>query len=211
MRYIKIIEAESKLNLQESLQEIEINKDVRVVILKFADEKLFVRENNFDEELIKQIGNFRIPIITLIEDVAKGFLFEIVLASHLCFASNDSSFVINNKEDLVSQIGLKNIEKLNSIEKQIEALTALDLGVINKILDAGNLETEALNMAEQISKLAPLAIRSCIKAVNKGLEMDLKKGLELEIELFSQIFATEDMKEGTSAFLEKRKAVFRGK
>jgi enoyl-CoA hydratase len=66
-------------------------------------------------------------------------------------------------------------------------------------------------MAEQISKLAPLAIRSCIKAVNKGLEMDLKKGLELEIELFSQIFATEDMKEGTSAFLEKRKAVFRGK
>jgi enoyl-CoA hydratase len=72
-------------------------------------------------------------------------------------------------------------------------------------------ESEALAFAEKIASLAPLAIRACLKAVSGGLQTSLEDGLKLETELFTQIFSTRDMSEGTSAFLEKRKPVFEGR
>ena len=62
----------------------------------------------------------------------------------------------------------------------------------------------------EISKLAPLAVRACLKAVTHGLDLPLQEGLALEAELFASLFATEDMREGTRAFLEKRAPVFKG-
>lgn len=70
---------------------------------------------------------------------------------------------------------------------------------------------EAESIAGDIAKLAPLAIRACLQAVTRGLELPLADGLALEAELFARLFATEDMREGTRAFLEKRAPVFKGK
>ncbi len=108
------------------------------------------------------------------------------------------------------QVGSKNAGKLNSIENKFDAKTALDIGIVNKITSVENPEKEAFDLAKKISELAPLAISSCLKTVNQGLEMNLNDGLKVETELFSRIFSTADMKEGTSAFLEKRKPVFSG-
>jgi len=69
---------------------------------------------------------------------------------------------------------------------------------------------EALKLAGEISRLAPLAIRSCLEAVLKGSRLPLEEGLELEAKLFSALFSTEDVREGTTAFLEKRKPIFTG-
>src|SRR5688500_6857055 len=91
------------------------------------------------------------------------------------------------------------------------ATEAFKKGLINKIAPPDEVEREAFNLAERICRLAPLAIRACLKAVNQGLEMSLENGLKLESELFAEVFATEDMREGTRAFLEKRPPDFQGK
>lgn len=207
---IRIIYSNSRLEFRENLNQIETNQNIRAVILGFTDEFLFIEENGFNKNLINKIENFPIPIITIINNQASNFLFEIVLASHLCIASESAKFEIADREKLKKQIGSKNAGKLNSIENKFNAKTALDLGIVNKITSVENLEKESSKLAKKISELAPLAISSCLKAVNQGLEMDLIDGLKLETELFSRIFATQDMKEGTSAFLEKRNPVFSG-
>ncbi|HEY0050943.1 MAG TPA: enoyl-CoA hydratase-related protein, partial [Pyrinomonadaceae bacterium] len=93
---------------------------------------------------------------------------------------------------------------------EFSAAEALKSGLINKITNSEEVETEAFALAEKISRLAPLAIRACLKAVAEGSHSSLEEGLKIDIELFSQIFSTADMREGTRAFLEKRKPVFTG-
>jgi enoyl-CoA hydratase len=84
-------------------------------------------------------------------------------------------------------------------------------GLVNRITTPEHLMTEAESLAGEIAGLAPLAIRACLEAVTRGIEMPLEEGLALEAELFSSLFSTEDMREGTRAFLEKRAPVFKGK
>jgi enoyl-CoA hydratase len=209
--YIEIIFIKSKETLKWNLPERRADREIRVIILEFADEELFSSENELDEELVKQIENSTVPVITIIKNKAAKILFEIVLASHLCLASDSAIFEIINKERVKKIIGSKNAGKVDLSGKVFDAETAFGLGLINRIVSADNLENEAFVLAQQISKLAPLAIESCLKAVTQGFDTNLEKGLELETELFSQIFATADMKEGTQAFLEKREPHFRGR
>ena len=87
---------------------------------------------------------------------------------------------------------------------------ALRIGLTNRVAAAGDLLSEAESLAKDISNLAPLAIRACIEAVTRGIELPLAEGLALEAQLFSGLFATNDTREGTRAFLEKRPPVFKG-
>ncbi len=73
------------------------------------------------------------------------------------------------------------------------------------------LQSEAISLAREFEQLSPLSIRACLKAITQGLELPLDEGLALETELFASLFATEDAREGTAAFLEKRAPVFKGK
>lgn len=166
--------------------------------------------HGFSQSLVEKIKHFSIPIICKFKTDAKGFLFEIALASHLCYVSDNVTFDIVDKEEIKLQIGQANAKKLDLIKKEIDAKTALDLGIINGVVNLQNLDGEVQDIAKKITQLAPIAIKSCLEAVNKGNEMGLKEGLEIEMSLFSQIFSTEDMKEGIRAFLEKRKPIFKG-
>jgi enoyl-CoA hydratase/carnithine racemase len=83
--------------------------------------------------------------------------------------------------------------------------------LINRVVIASELLTAAEELAREIAQLAPLAIRACLKAVVGGSELPLTEGLALEAKLFASLFATEDMREGTRAFLEKRKPMFKGR
>lgn len=87
---------------------------------------------------------------------------------------------------------------------------ALRAGLVNRVADPTQLLAEAEALAQAIASLAPLAIRACLEAVTRGLRLPLAEGLALEAELFSRLFETEDMREGTRAFLEKRPPVFKG-
>ena len=101
--------------------------------------------------------------------------------------------------------------KLMLTGASLDAEEALRLGLVNSIVKPEELLKEALALADKIAQQAPLAIRACLSAVTRGLDLPLAEGLALEAELFSQLFATEDVREGTRAFLEKRAPVFRGR
>jgi enoyl-CoA hydratase len=86
----------------------------------------------------------------------------------------------------------------------------LQFGLINHIAPAGELLAQAESLAHEISKLAPLAICACLEAVIQGNELPLAEGLALEAKLFAGLFASDDVREGTRAFLEKRPPAFKG-
>lgn len=136
-----------------------------------------------DERFYETLERFPVPLILALKNHAGE---EFVDACHLCVAAENA------------KVG------------NFSAPEALKKGLINKIVPFDEIETEAFALAEKISRLAPLAVRACLKAVTEGAKLSLNEGLKLEMELFAQIFSTADMREGTRAFLEKRRPVFRG-
>jgi enoyl-CoA hydratase/carnithine racemase len=136
-----------------------------------------------DESFCESLKSFEIPVILALTSSAAE---KLVDSCHLCVAAE------------TAQIG------------NFSAADALKSGLINKIKEFAEVEAEAFSLAEKISALAPLAIRACLKAVREGFDLPLEEGLKIEIELFAQIFSTADMREGTRAFLEKRKPIFQG-
>lgn len=94
---------------------------------------------------------------------------------------------------------------------QISAAEALAIGLVNRVVAPEALMDEAMALAEKIASNAPLAVRYANRAIKEGLESSMEDGIRLENELFAKCFATEDQKEGMAAFLEKRKAEFKGK
>lgn len=92
----------------------------------------------------------------------------------------------------------------------IDAARALQLGIVNRVVPAAELEAETMKLAGQFAQAAPLALRGMIDCINIGGECGIEEGLEYESAQFGLMFSTQDMREGTAAFLERRKAVFRG-
>jgi len=94
---------------------------------------------------------------------------------------------------------------------QISAADAYRLGLVNRVVTAANLMGETRKLAHTLASKAPVAVRYILDAVTKGIQMPLPDAQLFEATLFGLVAATEDMREGTKAFLEKRKPEFRGK
>ena len=93
----------------------------------------------------------------------------------------------------------------------IGADEAQRIGLVNRVVPAAELMAEARALAAQLARSAPIAMRYIINAVNKGLEMPFAEACQYEATLFGLVASTDDMREGTAAFLEKRKPEFKGK
>ena len=93
----------------------------------------------------------------------------------------------------------------------MDAARALQLGLVNRVVPAAGLEAETMRLATQLAQAAPLALRGVLDAVVLGGECGLEEGLQFETAQFALLFASEDMREGTSAFLEKRRPQFRNR
>ena len=94
---------------------------------------------------------------------------------------------------------------------QITAVDAYRLGLVNRVVTSANLMGEARKLAQALAAKAPIAVRYIIDAVNKGLQMPMPDAQVFEATLFGLVSTTDDMREGTAAFLEKRKPEFKGK
>jgi enoyl-CoA hydratase/carnithine racemase len=93
----------------------------------------------------------------------------------------------------------------------IDAAHAKEIGLVNQVVPATDLRTTALGLAGRIAEKSPIALRMAKEAVKSAARMNLREGLEREMDLFSLMFGSEDKAEGVRAFLEKRKADFKGR
>jgi len=93
----------------------------------------------------------------------------------------------------------------------VSAARAYEIGLVNRVVPAAELMAEATKLAQALADKAPIAVRFIIEVVNQGLESPFAVGAYLETTLFGTIASSADMREGTTAFLEKRKAVWQGK
>ena len=93
----------------------------------------------------------------------------------------------------------------------IDAARALQLGLVNRVVPAADLESETMKLAAQLASAAPLALRGVLDAVVLGGECGIEEGLQFETAQFALLFASEDMREGTDAFLAKRKPQFQNR
>jgi enoyl-CoA hydratase len=178
--------------------------------------------------LYDEIESCGVPVIAAVNGFAAGAGCELAFACHLKIVSATAQFALTEtrlsftetksgplpaaarSDRLARELGDAQARELLSSGKAVSPDEALRLGLVNRVVPAAELMSHAAALAQEIVPLAPLAIRACLEAVIKGTQLPLAEGLALETKLFAGLFATDDVGEGTSAFLEKRIPVFKG-
>src|SRR3990172_1326384 len=225
--------------LHRALREIFKEEQVIVIILTGAGEKAFVagadinelkvcdalsghRKSVSGQRLLNHIENMEQVVIAAINGFALGGGCELALACDIRIASENAKLgqpEVNlgiipgygGTQRLARLVGKGKAKELIFTGDMIDAAEALRIGLVEKVVPPTELMKTAQEMAAKIISKGPLAIQAAKRAINLGLDVDLKSGLEYEAMEFANICATEDKTEGTSAFLEKRKPDFKGK
>jgi enoyl-CoA hydratase len=181
--------------------------------------KTFVEKNRLAFGAIAHLGK---PVIAAVNGFALGGGCELAMACHIRIASDNARFgqpEINlglfpgagGTQRLPRLVGKGIALEMMLTGEPISAQEAHRVGLVNRVVPAAELMETAEKLAQQILSKAPLAVGMILEAVQHGMEMNLAEGLQLEENLFGVICSTEDMREGTTAFLEKRPANFTGK
>ncbi|HZX71033.1 MAG TPA: enoyl-CoA hydratase-related protein [Rhodanobacter sp.] len=212
---------------------------VRVVVLTGAGEKAFVAGADIAEmntyspiqaqafsrtgqRLMSSIERLGKPVIARIQGFALGGGMELAMACHLRVASEKARFGqpeitlglipgFGGTQRLLRLAGRGAALELCLTGAVIDAQRAFELGVVTRLVAAEALDETVNALADQLAAAAPLAAAGILDAVLQGGEAALDQGLEFETQGFALAFSTDDMREGTSAFLEKRKAEFQGR
>ena len=173
------------------------------------------------QRLMRRIETMPKPVIAMVNGFALGGGLELAMACHLRIAADTARLgqpEINlglipgfgGTQRLLRLAGRAATLELCLLGAPIDAARALQLGIVNRVVAAAELEVETLKVAEQLAQAAPLALRGTLDAVNVGGECAIGEGLQYETAQFGLMFSTDDMREGTRAFLERRKPVFNG-
>jgi enoyl-CoA hydratase len=169
--------------------------------------------------LIENLGK---PVIAVVNGFALGGGCELAMACTLRIASEKAKMG-QPEVNLGTIPGYGGTQRLSRLlprgvamellitGRVIGADEALRLGLVNRVAPAGALEEEVTRMVELLLSKPPFAVKGCIEAVNRGAEVSFREGCRIEEDLFGMTCGTEDMKEGMSAFLEKRDAEFTGR
>ena len=225
--------------LRAAFHDIKNDDGIRVAILTGSGEKAFVAGADISElavqdavtgkkyahrgqSVLNLIENLGKPVIACINGFALGGGCELALACTMRLASeNAKPGQPEGKRGIIPGYGgtqrlARLVGKGLAMQhvltgEMITAQEAHRIGLVNEVTAAAELIPRAEAIATKIVANAPLAVQYAMEAVNKGMEMTLAEGLFLEASLFGVCCATEDKKEGTAAFLEKRAAVFKGK
>jgi len=236
---LNALDARTLAELGRAMEELRADASVRVVIVTGAGEKAFVAGADISElaalspaqaqdhallgqrifDTIEHLGK---PVIAAINGFALGGGCELALSCSIRMASKTARLGqpevklgilpgYGGSQRLTRLCGKGMAHELCLTGEMISAEEALRVGLVNHIYEPAELLPAAEAMAKKIIANAPLAVKFTMEAIERGVEMPLEEGLFLEATLFGVACATEDMREGTKAFLEKRPAAFQGK
>ena len=225
--------------LHDALAELDADPDVRAIVLRGSGPKAFVAGADIaefagytpeeggelaargQELLFDFIENLATPVIAAVNGFALGGGLELAMACHFRVASHNARMGLpevslgvipgyGGTQRLPQLVGRGRALEMILTGGMIEAERALEFGLVNHVTALEDLDAFCLQLAEKISKNSPVAVAYAIKSVNAGFRSN-KAGYQAEIQAFGDCFSTADFREGTSAFLEKRKPVFPGK
>jgi enoyl-CoA hydratase len=236
---LNAINAPMLVELAGALLALRSDDSVRVIIITGAGDKAFAAGADIGElaaqtatggrefalrgqrvfELVESLGK---PVIAAINGYALGGGCELAMACTLRLAADTAK--LGQPEITLGLIpgyaGSQRLARLVGKTKALELLLtgapvsaaeAERIGLVNRVVPAAELLTEARALAGRLARNAPIATRYILDAVNRGLEMPLPEASSFEATLFGLAMATDDMREGTAAFLEKRKPTFKGR
>jgi enoyl-CoA hydratase len=236
---LNALDARTLDELREAFLSLQHDDQIRCVVLTGAGDKAFVAGADINElaqdtpdsarhralkgqqvfDLIEGLGK---PVIAAVNGFALGGGCELAMACTLRVASDTARFgqpEINlgiipgfaGTQRLVRLVGKTKAVEMILTGAAITAQEALAIGLINRVVPAPDLMKEARALALDLSTKAPVAMRYALEAINRGAEMPFADACQLEAALFGMVTTTDDMREGTAAFLEKRKPAFKGR
>jgi enoyl-CoA hydratase len=225
--------------LRRAILDLQRDESVRAVILTGSGDKAFVAGADINElavqtptggrehaltgqHILDLIENMGKPVIAAINGYALGGGCELAMACTLRVAADTAKIGLPEITlgILPGYAGTQRLARLVGKGKAMELILtgvpiggdeAVRIGLVNRVVPAAELMTDARALAGRLAENAPIAMRYIISAINKGLEMPFGEACAYEATLFGIVASTEDMREGTRAFLEKRRPVFKGR
>lgn len=236
---LNALNAQVLTDLIQLAHEVNASEEIKVVILTGMGEKAFVAGadiSNMKEmtaldakkfcelghHAMHMIETIRQPVIAAVNGFCLGGGMELALSCDFIYASDNAKMGLpevnlgifpgfGGTQRLARLIGRNRAKELIYTARMLNAEEAMAFDIVNKVLTPDDLMEEARNTAREIMSKGPIAVSLAKQVINQGSDLDLTSGLILERNTFPLVFATEDQKEGVNAFLEKRKANFKGK
>jgi enoyl-CoA hydratase len=236
---LNAMNAETMAELDGLFSELATDEAVRAVIVTGAGEKAFIAGADIQElaretpttghvtalrgqSVFRRIETLGKPVIAAINGFALGGGLELALSCHVRVAAEGAKLGLpevtlgaipgyGGTQRLSRLVGRGLAYEMVLTGDPVDAAEALRIGLVNRVVPKEALLETAETIARRMVRNAPLALRHALLAIDQGLEVDVEKGLLLEATLFGILCGTEDLREGMNAFLEKRKAAFRGK
>lgn len=223
--------------LDNLLDESLADDEVRSIIITGTGEKLFsagadisgfsaIQEGNAPKisghDVFLKIENYPKPVIAAIQGSAFGGGNEMAMSCHLRIMAASARIGLpevklgiipgwGGTQRLPRLIGKTRALEMMLTGDPLSAEDALRYGLVNKVVPAGAVLAEAKALAARFAQGAPLAIREILKAVTRGMNTSIEEGIKIERAGSAIVFASEDAKEGSKAFFQKRQPVFKGK
>jgi enoyl-CoA hydratase len=235
---LNAINAPTLDGLRRAILDLQRDDSVRVVVLTGAGEKAFVAGADIHElavqtptsgrehaiagqhvfDLVENMGK---PVIAAINGYALGGGCELAMACTIRIAANTAKIGLPEitlgilpgyagTQRLARLVGKGKAMELILTGTPVTADEAARIGLVNRVVPAADLMADVRSLAGHLGKQPPVAVRYILSAINKGLEMPFAEACVFEATLFGLVASTEDMREGTRAFLEKRKPEFKG-
>lgn len=220
-------------DLNAALDEVAADQDVYALIITGAGEKSFVagadiaemkdksveeaaEYGKFGNAVFRKIETFRCPVIAAVNGFALGGGCELAMSCDIRVATENAVFGqpevglgitpgFGGTQRLARLVGAGIAKEMIYTARNIKADRAAQIGLVNKVVAAEELSATVMKMAQGIAKNAPIAVAYAKKAINNGLQTDIDSGIAIEVEEFSNCFATEDQTYGMTCFLEKVK------
>lgn len=236
---LNALNSETLTDIDTVVADLENDNNIYCVILTGAGEKSFVAGADIAEmkdlteeegrefgllgnKVFRRLENLDKPVIAAISGFALGGGCELAMSCDIRIASVKAKFAqpesglgitpgFGGTQRLPRLVGEGKAKELIYTGAIIKADEALRIGLVNKVVELENLMEEAKSMANMIIANAPIAVKLCKDAINRGMQVDIDKAIEIEAEDFGKCFLTEDQTEGMSAFLERRNKNFQNK